>query len=73
LHDYLRLYIGVSLKAAITTSLILGTLASGFSKAGRIATFDAPGAGQGTFPININDCGDIIGFFIDCQSSGHAE
>jgi hypothetical protein len=58
-YDYI---LGVSLKAAITTSLILGTLVSGFSKAGRIATFDAPGAGQGTFPININDCGDIMAF-----------
>jgi hypothetical protein len=56
----------VSLKAALSTSLILGTLVSGFSATGRITTFDSPGAGtgagQGTFPLNINECGDLIGF-----------
>jgi hypothetical protein len=61
----------VSLKAALSASLIFGTLVSGFSATGRIATFDAPGAGtgagEGTFPLNINDCGDVIGFFIDAN------
>jgi len=45
---------------------------------GEITVFDAPGAGgalpnqfQGTIAVSINDCGDITGFFIDRNLSGH--
>jgi hypothetical protein len=76
-YDYI---FGVSLKAALTTSLILGTLLSGFSETERITTFDAPGAGtgvpvagveQGTFAININGWGEAIGYFVDANIVPH--
>ena len=52
--------VGASQKGALTISLILGTLVSGFSEARPITIFDAPGAGTGaggTFAININGFG----------------
>jgi hypothetical protein len=71
-YDYI---FGILVKAALTTSFILGTLVSGFSETGRIITFEAPGAGtgagQGTFAININSCGDAIGYFVDVNVVPH--
>ncbi|MGA8657874.1 MAG: hypothetical protein WB586_17145 [Chthoniobacterales bacterium] len=67
--------VGASQKGALTICLILATLVSGFSEAGPITTFDAPGAGtgagQGTFAINVNDFGVAVGYFVDANIVPH--
>jgi hypothetical protein len=67
--------VGASQKGALTICLILGTLVSGFSEAGPITTFDAPGAGtgtgQGTFAININGFDVAVGYFVDANMVFH--
>ena len=64
-----------SQKGALTICFILSTLVSGFSEAGPIITFDAPGAGtgagQGTFAININGFGVAVGYFVDANIVPH--
>jgi hypothetical protein len=37
-----------------------------------MTTFDAPGAANGTFPVNINDRGAIAGFYLDANNVYHA-
>jgi hypothetical protein len=39
---------------------------------GKITTFDAPGAVNGTFPVSINDQGAIAGFYLDANNVYHA-
>jgi hypothetical protein len=66
--------VGASQKGALTISLILGTLVSGFSEARPITIFDAPGAGTGaggTFAININGFGVAVGYFVDANIVPH--
>src|ERR1700693_2183164 len=46
-----------------------------FAQSGEIITFDAPGAsataGLGTFPLDINDLGQAIGWFVGAQNVFH--
>jgi hypothetical protein len=39
---------------------------------GKITTFDAPGAANGTLPVSINDRGAIAGFYLDANNVYHA-
>jgi hypothetical protein len=39
---------------------------------GKITTFDAPGASNGTFPVSINDRGAIAGYYLDANNVSHA-
>jgi hypothetical protein len=42
---------------------------------GNITSFDAPGAGteetEGTYPLGINDAGDITGYYVDSNAVAH--
>jgi hypothetical protein len=71
---------GVSaLRRALSVSLALGVLALGASASagggGAITNFDAPGAGtganQGTFAVDINFGGSVIGYTIDDNTVFH--
>jgi hypothetical protein len=54
---------------ALTAVITLSISASGFAASGQSITFDAPNAGTapnlGTFPGDINDLGQVIGYSID--------
>ena len=68
-------------KVALTVFMILCTSGSGFANSGQSITFDAPGAGTvaspatkffpGTFPEDINDLGQVIGYSIDQKDLFH--
>jgi probable HAF family extracellular repeat protein len=63
------MFTGAVQKVALTALITLCISASGFAASGQAITFDAPGAGTaanlGTFPDDINDLGQVIGYFID--------
>ena len=48
-------------------------LAHGFVRTadGKIKTFEAPGAGQGTVGLSVNAAGDITGFYVDASAVFH--
>src|ERR1700728_4754523 len=56
-------------KVALTAWITLCISAPGFAVSGQAITFDAPSAGTaanlGTFPDDINDLGQVTGYFID--------
>ena len=62
-------------KVALTALITLSISASGFAASGQSITFDAPGAGTaanlGTFPLDINDLGQVIGYSIDEKGFFH--
>jgi hypothetical protein len=62
-------------KVALTALITLSISASGFAASGQSITFDVPGAGTaanlGTFPGDINDLGQVIGYSIDEKGFFH--
>jgi probable HAF family extracellular repeat protein len=69
------MFTGAIQKVALTALITLCISAPSFAASGQSITFDAPGAGTaanlGTFPDDINDLGQVVGYFIDGQGFYH--
>jgi uncharacterized membrane protein len=53
------------------SALMLLAIAPAGAQKTTITTFDPPGAVHGTYPVAINDCGDIAGYYEDANYGFH--